>query len=95
MAHGNWTAGSASAVKIAANEFRDVLVIQHTNATQVALGIGIDAEAGKGLQLINSGDAVILRGHNARQAIYMIGNGATGTYQDGDCDVRPGPYVAE
>ena len=83
MAKGNFTGTSASALLIAASDYRDCLVIQHTNATQCALGIGEAAVAGSGLQLIKIGDTVKLTGANAREAIYVIGNGATGTYQDG------------
>jgi len=94
MAKGNFTATASSAVIVAADVNRDTLLIQKTNATTIALGIGEAAEAGKGIQLINSGDVAVLRGAAARAAIYAIGNGGTGTYQDGDVEVRPGPYVA-
>lgn len=83
MAKGSWTGTATSAQLVAANFNRDCLVIQHTNATTAALGIGEDAVAGQGLQLLKIGDTVVLTGANARQAINVIGNGATGTYQDG------------
>ncbi len=91
----NFTGTAASVLAVAADEYRAVLFIQHTNATQVALGIGTAALAGEGIQLINKNDCVILRGHDARQAIYVIGNGGTCTYES--CsegfDYSPGPYV--
>ena len=83
MAKGSFTGTSASAALVAADANRDCLLIQHTNATTCALGIGEAAVAGSGIQLLKIGDSVVLRGHNARQAINVIGNGATGAYQDG------------
>ena len=83
MSKGNFTGTSASALLIAADYHRDCLVIQHTNATTCALGIGEAAVAGEGLQLLKIGDTIKLTDANARKAIYVIGNGATGTYQDG------------
>lgn len=94
MAKGTFTGTAASAVLVAADVNRDTLLIQKTNATTVALGIGEAAVAGNGIQLVNIGDVAILRGAAARAAIYVIGNGGTGTYQDGDVEVRPGPYIA-
>ena len=90
MAKGNFTGTSASALLVAADYHRDGLVIQHTNATTAALGIGEAAVAGEGLQLLKIGDAVRLTGSDARKAVYVIGNGATGTYQDGSVEVAPG-----
>lgn len=83
MAKGNFTGTSASALLVAADAYRDCLVIQHTNATTCALGIGEAAVAGEGLQLMKIGDTVVLTDAAARQAIYVIGNAATGTYQGG------------
>lgn len=83
MAKGNFTGTAASALLVAANYNRDCLVIQHTNAVTCALGIGEAAVAGEGLQLLKIGDTVKLTGAAAREAIYVIGNTATGTYQDG------------
>ena len=93
MAHGSFSGTSASAILVAANTYRDNLLIQKTNATVVAIGIGIAAEAGKGVQLVNIGDTLHLRGAEARLAIYVIGNGGTGTYQDGDISFVPGPIA--
>jgi hypothetical protein len=83
MAKGNFTGSAASALLVAADYNRECLIIQHTNAVTCALGIGEAAVAGEGLQLLKIGDTIKLTGSNARQAIYVIGNTATGTYQDG------------
>jgi hypothetical protein len=93
MAKGSWSATAASAEIVPANEHRDSLLIQKTNATTVALGIGEAAEAGKGVQLTNAGDAAVIRGWQAREAVYAIGNGGTGVYQEGDVVVSPGPVA--
>ena len=93
MAMGSWTATGASTVIVTANEYRDTLLIQKTNLTVVAIGVGVAAETGKGVQLGNIGDTLILKGAQAREAIYAIGNGGTGTYQDGNIQFIPGAYV--
>ena len=93
MSKGNFAATAASAVIVAANRDRDHLTIQKVNATTIAIGIGEDAVAGEGIQLINADASLELRGWDARQAIYAIGNGGTGTYQDGMIVFRPGPYA--
>ncbi len=87
MAKGNFTATSASTEIVPANEYRDSLLIQKTNATAIALGIGEAAVAGEGVQLTAAGEVAHLRGAAARHAIYAIGDGGTGTYQDGDIHV--------
>jgi len=94
MAKGNWTGTDASTLIVAADAYREYLVIQLTNATSVNLGIGEAAVAGDGIKLINAGDAVRLEGAQAQSAIYAIGNGAAGTYQDGNVLYVPGPQVA-
>jgi hypothetical protein len=83
MAKGKYTATSASTLLLAADEYRDEITIQHTNATQVALGFGEAAVAEEGIQLFAAGDSVHVTGPKARGAIYVIGNGGTGTYQTG------------
>jgi len=93
MAHGTFTAGAASGVAVPADSYRDQLVIQKTNTTAIALGIGIAAESGKGIQMARAGDTVIIWGPQAELAIYAIGNGGTGTWQDGHVEFYPGPYV--
>ena len=89
MAKGNWAATSASVVIVAANEYRDTLTLQKTNDTDVSLGLGEAAVLGEGVQMLVVGDAVTLRGYHARNAVYAIGNGGQGTYQDGPVEVHP------
>ena len=94
MAKGNWTGTASSALLVAANAYREYLTIQLTNATPANLGIGEAAAAGEGIKLINAGDSVRIKGAQAQEAIYVIGNGAAGTYQDGNVLYVPGPQVA-
>jgi hypothetical protein len=95
MSKGNFTATDASTKIITGSIYRGCLVIQKTNATAIALGIGEAAVAGEGIQLTNKNDSIVLRGADAIKDIYAIGNGGTGTYQDGDCmEYVPGPYVS-
>ncbi len=89
MAKGNWAATSASAVIVAANEYRDILTLQKTNDTDVSLGLGEAAVLGEGVQMLVVGDVVTIYGYHARKAIYAIGNGGQGTYQDGPIEVHP------
>jgi hypothetical protein len=96
MSKGSWAATASSSIIVAADANREFLFIQKiTNAVAVAIGIGEAAEAGKGIQLTNIGDSVLLRGPNARAAIYAIGNTGAGTYQDGgEVTYVPGPTPA-
>jgi len=87
MSKGTYSATAASTVLVAADEHRAHITIQHTNATQVALGIGEAAVAGEGVQLFAAGDSVRIDGTLASYAIYVMGNGGTGTYQTGDVKV--------
>ena len=91
---GLWSSTAASTEIVPADEHRDSLLIQKTNDTTVALGIGEAAVAGEGVQLVNKGDTAILNGASARCAIYAIGNEGAGTYQDGEIVVIPSPYIA-
>ncbi len=93
MAMGTWSATAASSQIVAADEHREFLLIQHTNATQVALAFGITAVAGNGVQLYNKGDTALVTGWMARLAVNAIGNGGTGVYQDGQVEYVPGPYI--
>lgn len=90
----SWAATAVSAVIVPADPYRDHLTIQKTNATQIALGLGVPAVAGKGIQLINIDSSVYLYGSDAQRAVYAIGNGGAGTYQAGRVQFRPGPYAA-
>jgi hypothetical protein len=94
MAIGSWTGTAASAQLVAANAYRNSLCIQLTNATAAYIGVGEAAESGKGPKLINAGDVVKVSGGIATEAVYVIGNGATGTYWDRDIEYTPGPQVA-
>lgn len=89
MISGTWAATAASAQIIAADIYRDKLTIQLQNNTQVYLGFGVPAVAVESLTLLANGDSITVRGHLARQAVYAIGNGAAGAYQEGNvtCDV--------
>lgn len=95
MAKGSATGTAASVAVLAADYNRDEVFLQKTNDTVLAIGIGEAAEAGKGIQLVNVNDAVYLCGPAARNAIYIIGNGGTLTYQTGySVKFTPGPHVA-
>ncbi len=94
MAKGKFTGTASSAQIVAADDYRAYLTIQLTNAASANLGIGEAAVAGEGIKLINAGDSARLVGAAARKAIYLIGDGAEGTYQDGDVTYVPGPQVA-
>ncbi|MFA5186697.1 MAG: hypothetical protein WC551_09495 [Patescibacteria group bacterium] len=89
MISGTWDATAASVEIVAADHYRDSLTIQLQNTTQVYLGFGAAAVAGSSLTLITTGDSITVRGHLARQAVYAIGNGASGAYQEGNvvCDL--------
>jgi hypothetical protein len=92
MSKGNFTATAASAIIVAADDYRDYLTIQKgTNAVAMALGIGEAAVAGEGIQLTNIDDSVELWGVDARAAIYGIGNTAAGTWEGSRVRYRPGP----
>lgn len=93
MAMGTWSATAASTQIVAADEHREFLLIQHSNATQVALGFGVTAVATSGVQLYNKGDCALITGWMARLAVNAIGNGGTGSYQDGPVEFIPAPYV--
>ncbi len=88
MSKGNWAATSASAEIVAANIYRDTLTLQKTNDTDVSLGLDETAVLGEGLQLFTVGCSITLKGYHARNAVYAIGNGGTGTYQDGPVEVH-------
>jgi hypothetical protein len=89
-----WAALSASSIIVPANQHREAVFIQKTNDVTVALAIGEAAVATDGIQLTQVGDSVTIRGAAARKAIYAIGNGGEGTYQEGDVTYTPGPTPA-
>jgi len=83
---GSWSLSTGNSTLIVPADFyRDALFIQHAfgSTTQVALGIGEPAVAGKGIQLFTGASPVVVEGADARKAIYAIGNGASGTWQTG------------
>jgi hypothetical protein len=84
---GHWSLTDGnSALIVPADQYRDHLFIQHAigSTTQVALGIGETAIAGKGVQLFTGASPIIIEGADARKAIYGIGNGGAGTWQEGN-----------
>ena len=80
MTQGKLTGTDASALALAADSYRGQIVIQSTNGTDIAIGIGEDAVANEGINLRVIGDVVTLRGAAARAEIYIIGNGGTASY---------------
>jgi hypothetical protein len=88
MISGDWAGTDASAEIIAADEYRDWLTIQLQNTTPVYLGFGVPAVEGESIMLVTTGDNITVAGHLARQAVYAIGNGAAGAYQEGKLDCR-------
>lgn len=94
MASGAIAGGSASAVIVAADEYRDYLTIQLTNATALEVAFGVTAVTAECLKLINAGDVITVRGPLARGDVYGIGNGAVAVWQGGDVTYTPGPQVA-
>lgn len=94
MTKGAWSGGAASAIIVAADEYRDHLTVQLINATSAHLAFGEAAAAGEGIKLINAGDSVTVSGPLATEAVYAIGDGASGIYQSGAVIYLPGPQVA-
>jgi hypothetical protein len=60
------------------------LTIQLQNATQVFLGFGAAAVVNQSLTMLAAGDSITVRGALARGAVYAIGNGSAGVYQEGN-----------
>ena len=87
MAKGSWAGTASSAELVAVDNYREYLTIQLTNDITVALGFGEAAVVGEGIQLMQTGDTVTVRGHLARSAVNVIGNTAIGTYQSGKLKV--------
>lgn len=95
MAGGSWTGTASSAELLAASEDRDSVLIVLSSDVTVAFGLGEDAVAGQGIQLFKTGDSVHLRGAAARKQVNVIGNTATGSYEDDFCgsELVRGPHV--
>lgn len=85
---GSWdlTGIAISTLIVPADEYREDLFIQHSidSSTQMALGIGEPAVAGKGAQLFTPGSVMTIHGADARKAIYGLGNGGKGFWQQGE-----------
>jgi len=76
---------------VAADDYREYLLIQMTTAGACALAFGEAAVADEGVQMLEIGDAVHVKGAQARLAVYQIGENAAGTWQDGNITVTNGP----
>ena len=88
MAKGKATGTAASAELLAADEYREVVLIMLQNNVSCAFGlIGEAAVADEGIILVEIGDWVRLVGPKARGQINIIGNTASVTYQTGDVEV--------
>lgn len=86
MVKGSWAATAASSEIVAANEHRGSVIVQLQSAgDETSLAFGEAAVFGEGVQLINAGDFVEVKGHQARKAIYAIcdtANSSSGGYQE-------------
>lgn len=79
---GKATGTSASAELLAADQYREYVVIILNSQTAVGIGIlGEDAVVDEGIVLAQVGDTVHLTGAAARQQINVIGDGAALSYQ--------------
>ena len=88
--------GGESEQVIAADEHRDSLTIQLHNTQATFLAFGEAAANNTGIQLINAGDSVRVRGAKARKAVnaYSAGAAQLGIETLEDIEYRPGPQVA-
>jgi hypothetical protein len=79
---GKATGTAASAELLAADQYREYVVIMLQNQVTCALGLfGSAAVVDEGIVLAQVGDTVHLSGAAARQQINVIGNTASLTYQ--------------
>jgi len=86
MSKGAWAATAATAEVIAEDQTRESLTVQLTTAASspTNLAFGVDAVFGQGVQLVNIGDSVTVRGHLAKlscDAICNSGLTSGGGYQ--------------
>lgn len=84
MIAGTFTGTASSQKIIDADEYRDSITVQLQNGTAVSVAFGEDAVAGECAKLLAAGDSLTARGWLARKAVYVIGDGAAGCYQEGD-----------
>ncbi len=86
MAQGAWTSTQATSQVIAGDNSRTLLTVQMVTASSspTSLGFGTAAVLGEGVQLVNIGDSVTVRGHLAKLAVNAIcdtGQTSGGGYQ--------------
>lgn len=82
---GTWAATAEASEIVPANNDRLSVVIQLTSGNATQLGIGEAAVFSEGLQLVDAGDFIEIKEHQARMAIYAIcdsGNSSSGGYQE-------------
>jgi len=94
MTSGKATGTASSAEMLAADIYRERVVIMLQNAVSCAIGIDEDAVADEGVILQEIGDTVHLAGAAARAQVNIIGNTASLTYQTGDVEVSLNGYLA-
>ena len=73
-AQGAWTSTQATSQVIAGDNNRTSLTVQMVTAASspTSLGFGTAAVFGEGVQLVNIGDSVTVRGHLAQLAVNAI-----------------------
>jgi hypothetical protein len=88
------TSGSSQVI-LAADEYRDKVVLQLQSLETAYLAFGEDAVNVTGLALINIGDTMTIRGAKARGAIngYSASTPTIGIETNGDIAFSPGPFV--
>ena len=83
---GAWAATAVSSEIVAANEYRGSLVVQlQSGSDPTSISFDEDAVFDEGVQLIDAGDFVEIKGHMARLAVHAIcdsGNTSAGGYQE-------------
>lgn len=92
MAKGSFTVTGVSTEIVPADEHREYLCIQSADDKNFSIGVGEAAVNGEGLTVYTMGGSIRLRGAQARRAIYAIGNGASGGWQDGEVNHVPGSH---
>lgn len=74
MAQGAWTSTQATSQAVAEDNERTSLTVQMVTAASspTSLGFGTAAVFGEGIQLVNIGDNVTVKGHLAKLAVNAI-----------------------
>lgn len=91
MIKGSWVlTGSASQEIIAANEYREYLMVQSTGSAATYFAFGEDAVDGEGVRLVKGEDSFTVKGALARLAVHAIGTqtNSAGCYQEGNIEVN-------